>query len=114
MPSKLIHLSKPIELFGKRLTELELREPSGGDYLRNGDPRILVFNASGSGYWVEQNETIRAYLEKCLVSDLGTDIVNHLTLDDVMEVKAQLFDFFSDAANRRSATKSTASSSASG
>lgn len=59
-----VALRKPIEVFGKSYNELELKEPSGGLYLKLGDPRILVFNASGSGYWIEQSETINAYLDK--------------------------------------------------
>ena len=63
--AKTIKLSKPVDFHGKPLAELELKEPSGGLYVKLGDPRVLVFNASGSGYWVERDEIIKAYLAAC-------------------------------------------------
>ena len=114
-PTKTVKLLKPLPwLDNQTLTEVKLKEPTGGQYVKLGDPRILVFNASGSGYWVEQAETIVAYLDACIVSDMGgMPIVNNLSIEDVMGVKAALFDFFTDAANRRSAISSTPSSSGS-
>ena len=51
MPS--VSLSKPISIFGKTVGSVELKEPNGGQFVRLGEPRILVFNQSGSGYWIE-------------------------------------------------------------
>jgi hypothetical protein len=109
--SKFVKLTKPFDLGGKRLIELEIKEPTGGDYMRLGDPRTLVFNASGSGYWVEQNDVIRVHFEKCVISDLGADVVNQLSIEDVMGLKEGLFDFFTAAAGRRSATRPSATAS---
>jgi hypothetical protein len=114
--AKAIRLSKPIELFGKSIAEIELKEPRGGMYVRLGDPRVLVFNASGSGYWVERDEITKAYLEELVACPNNADvtggvIVNLMALEDVMEAKEQLFLFFTDAAARRAAKKSTPSSS---
>ncbi len=104
-----ISISKPFEIFGKHITTVKLKEPTGGQYVKFGDPRILVFNASGSGYWVEQPETIKAYLETLLEpNDLGSDLLNHLSLDDVMAIKEELFAFFTRAAERRRGISSTA------
>jgi hypothetical protein len=113
MPSVKVQLAKPIELHGKRLTEVELREPNGGLYVKHGEPRVLVFNASGSGYWVPQHDSIKAYLEALIVHDLGTDFVNLMSLEDAMATQEALFSFFTDAAERVAARKSTPSSSAS-
>ena len=113
MTSKTVKLSRPLDAGGKRVSELELKEPGAGLYVRLGDPRIMVFNASGSGYWVEQVDVIKAYLEALVVHDLGSDVINLLPLEDGMALKEELFGFFSAAAGRRAATKSTASSSAS-
>ncbi len=112
MASVTVKLSKPLDLHGKRLAEVELREPNGGLYVKLGDPRLLVFNPSGSGYWIEQNETIKAYLEELIVHELGGDLVNLMTLEDTMAVKETLFRFFTDAANRAADRKSMPSSSA--
>jgi hypothetical protein len=109
-----VTLSKPVEIFGKRVSAVELKEPNAGLYVKLGDPRTLVFNASGSGYWVENAETIRAYLDQLIVHDAGGDTVMALiTLEDGMAVKAALFDFFTGAAGRLAARKLTSSSSAS-
>jgi hypothetical protein len=107
MVAKKIKLAKPVDLGGKMMAEITLKEPSGGLYIKLGDPRVLVFNASGSGYWVEQNEVIKAYLEQLIESEiqLGADVVNLLSLEDTMELKEALFGFFSSAAERRAATK---------
>ncbi len=47
-----VELRTPIEIHGKRTAEVELREPTGGLYVKHGEPRTLIFNSSGSGYWV--------------------------------------------------------------
>lgn len=105
--NKSIKLEKPIVLHGKTTSELELREPPGGLYIKLGDPRLLVFNPSGSGYWIEQLDVIKAYLDALVVHELGADVVTLLSLADAMTLKEALFDFFTSAAERRLATKST-------
>jgi hypothetical protein len=114
MANVTIKLTKPIELHGKRLNEVELREPNGAMYIKHGEPRVLVFNASGSGYWVEQPDAIKAYLEALVIHDLGGDLLNVMNLEDAMGLKESMFAFFTDAAERLAARKSTASSSGSG
>jgi hypothetical protein len=112
MPS--VKLSKPVQIFGKTVGSVELKEPNGGQFVRLGEPRILVFNASGSGYWIENAETIRAYLDLLIVSETGGEAVMALlTLEDAVVVKETLFGFFTDAANKAAARRLTASSSVS-
>jgi hypothetical protein len=117
MASVKVELTKPIELYGKRVAEIELREPNGGLYVKHGEPRVLVFNASGSGYWVPQQDSIKAYLEALIVHDLGADLVKLMSLEDAMTTQEALFDFFTVAAAnvnaKRAAQKSMPSSSAS-
>jgi hypothetical protein len=112
MPS--VTLSKPVQIFGKTVGSIELKEPNGGQFVRLGEPRILVFNQSGSGYWIENAETIRAYLESLIVREAGGEVVMALlTLEDAVVVKETLFGFFTDAANRAAARRLTSSSSVS-
>lgn len=112
MPS--VTLSKPVSIFGKTVGSVELKEPNGGQFVRLGEPRILVFNASGSGYWIENADTIRAYLDALIVHEAGGEVVMSLVgLEDAMAVKEALFGFFTGAAERLSARKLTPSSSSS-
>jgi hypothetical protein len=114
MPTVKVKLSKPIELFGRTVGTVELREPLGGSYLSLGEPRTLVFNASGSGYWVENVEVIRAYIDRLIEHESGGESVfGLLSLEDAMAVKDAMLGFFAGAAERLAARKSTASSSAS-
>lgn len=113
MANVTVKLTKPLELHGKRLAEVQLREPTGGLYVKHGEPRVLVFNASGSGYWVPQQDAIKAYLEVLIDHPLGGDVVNLMSLEDTMALQETLFSFFTDAAERVAARKSTPSSSAS-
>jgi hypothetical protein len=114
MPNISVKLSKPVEVFGKCVGAVELKEPTGGLYVKLGEPRILVFNASGSGYWVENAETIGSYLDHLLIHDTGGEVLmSLLNLEDAMAVKEALFSFFADAASRVAARKSMPSSSAS-
>jgi hypothetical protein len=114
MANVTLNLMKPVEVFGKRVASVELKEPSGGLYVRLGDPRVLVFNASGSAYWVEQAPVIGEYFDKLVLHDAGGGaIMALLSLEDAMAAKEVLFGFFSDAASRLAARKSTASSLAS-
>jgi hypothetical protein len=103
-----VALRKPIQVFDKTLNSIKLKEPMGGLYLKLGDPRLLVFNPSGSGYWIEQPEVIRTYLETLVDEEAPAAVLALLSIDDVMALKEALFGFFSSAAERRSGTKSTA------
>jgi hypothetical protein len=95
MSNVTINLTKPVEVFGKRVSAIELKEPTGGVYTKLGDPRVLVFNASGSGYWVPQQAAITAYLDQLIVHDAGGGaIMALLGLEDSMAIQEALFAFF--------------------
>jgi hypothetical protein len=108
---KIVKLATPIVWFEKKVTEIELREPTGGEYVRLGDPRVLVRAQTGSGYFVEQNEVIEKYLDACIMLDGGGTIMNLLGLEDAMAVKMAMLDFFLAAAAKTAARNSTPSSS---
>jgi hypothetical protein len=109
---KVVKLATPITLFGKPIREVRLREPKGGEYARLGEPRTLVFSPTG-GYWVEDPAAIAKYIDACLVvsEEVRPALMPALALDDAMEVKAQVLGFFTEAAARIAARKSTSSSS---
>ena len=91
--NKSIKLERPIELFGRKSRKSNLRSLRAALYVKLGDPRLVVFNPSGSGYWIEQNDTIKAYLEALIDHPLGGDVVALLSLRDVMALKEALFIF---------------------
>jgi len=101
-----VKLTKPIEWFGRKLAEIELREPTGAEYVRLGDPRVLVYSQTGAGYFVEQNEVIEQYLDVCIALDGGgAAVMSQLSLQDAMAVKMELLGFFLAAAAGTVATK---------
>ncbi len=105
MDGKIIKLVKPIEAFGRRITEIALKEPTGALFSRLGQPRIPIYNQSaGSGYFVERDDVITSYLEKLMDMDFAETgvVLQQLSLTDMMELRETLFGFF-DAARATSA-----------
>lgn len=90
-----IALSQPIEAHGKRFAELTLRAPTGAEYLKHGEPRILARNNDGTVYWVEVPQAIAAYVEACLAATPdGDQILPRLTLADARALKEAVLGFF--------------------
>jgi hypothetical protein len=117
-----ISLFTPVEWFGKQITEVELKEPSGWLFAELGEPRVWVRTADGSGYYVEQTTVLSRYVEKSLLHEAtqasglptpqaGADLIRLMSLVDVMQVKEKLLGFFTEASRRiltqRSAPSST-------
>jgi hypothetical protein len=48
-----IDLDDPIELHGKKITTIELKEPNGALHSKLGEPRIFVRNSDTTGSFVE-------------------------------------------------------------
>lgn len=92
-----IPLSEPFDWHGRRIAEVELKEPTGWQVATIGEPRILVHNSATGGYFVEQPDVIAKYLERCVEHETGADIVKLVSLRDVLKIKAALFDFFTEA-----------------
>ena len=109
MDGKYIKLTKPIEVFAKTYTELTMREPTGGLYLRLGEPRIPVSTGDGGGFYlVEQNGVIANYLQKLLEVEGGDEtlmstLLSQLSFDDAVTVKRTLFSFFDQAVAKTAA-----------
>ena len=106
-----VKLATPVVVHEKVITEIDLREPSGGEYVRLGDPRVLVRSQTGSGYFVEQNDVISQYVEKCIVApaDAGVKaaLTQLLSLEDMMAIKMAILNFFLVATAKVSARGST-------
>jgi hypothetical protein len=92
-----IRLTAPFDWHGRKIEEIELREPTGWEAATLGEPRILVQNAALGGYFVEREDVVARYLDKCVEHESGADVVRMLGLTDVLRIKAALFDFFSQA-----------------
>ncbi len=106
MDGTIVKLSKPIDVFGRTIKEVALKEPSGQLYMRLGEPRIGVATAeSGSWYFVEQSQVINNYLNKLLVYDGVEDIpteavLSQISLVDAIALKRALWGFFDIAATK--------------
>lgn len=113
MPSVKIRLTTPVEFIGKPISEVELKEPNGGLYVRLGDPRTVIFGASGATYFIENAEVIAKYLDTLLVHAAGGEaLLVLLSLDDALAVKQRFLSFFDRAVQRFAAAGSTTSASA--
>jgi len=109
--TKTITLEKPVVWFDKRISEVKLREPTGGEYISLGEPGVLVANPDGARYYVEQSSVIGAYLDKCLNVENGSAILSMLSLKDAKRIKDALLGFFIAAASETSPSDATSSSS---
>lgn len=102
-----IKLIDPLEWHQDMLTSVDLREPTGRQYVELGEPRVLVRLADGGGYWIEQPSAITAYLERCIVHEGGVDLLNRMSLADAMNIKGELLGFFITAAAKEPKGKPT-------
>ncbi len=110
--AEVVKLVNPVTFFGKVVSEVRIKEPTGAHYAAFGEPRLLVHSASGGGYFIEQPAEINRYLEACIDHEMGADLLRLLSLEDAMEVKQALIGFFVAAEERRLERRLTASSSA--
>lgn len=116
---KLIQLAKPFMWFDQKIEKVLMKEPTGGLYLRHGEPQILI-RIDGGTYYHEREETIGAYVKELLVMEDGRPfeagggdvVLNLMSLVDVLTIKAALFEFFTDAQEAAFERKSNGSSSA--
>ncbi len=105
--SVIVKLETPVEAFGRLHEEIVLKEPTGGLYARLGEPRIGVYNEkTGSGYFIEQRDVIRQYLDRLVEIDgeatAASVVMAGLSLTDAKRLQDALFHFF-DAAARKAA-----------
>ena len=97
---------------GERVTALDIQAPNGRQHALFGEPRILVYNPDGAGYYVDQPAVIRQYTEALVKHEGGADILPLLTLADSMIVRGAIIDFFTAAAAAVALKRQTSSSSA--
>jgi hypothetical protein len=97
MTTKTIKISRPVEMHGKIINELVLKEPTGGNYLDLGEPHVIARSPDGSVYAVENEAVIKAYLDRCVEHEHGSVVLRLLGLADSKRVKAALLDFFTEA-----------------
>jgi hypothetical protein len=109
---EVVELANPIELFGKKVSTVKIKEPTGYQYSTIGEPRIMVHTGTGGGYFVEQPAEINRYLEGCIDHEQGADFLRLLSLVDAMTVKRALLGFFEGAEATILERKLTRSSSA--
>lgn len=95
--TKRIKLSEPVELFGRKLSEVILKEPTGWMAATLGEPRVMVFSGATGGYYVEREDVVAKYLEKCIDAEGGADLLKLVSLIDLLKIKGALFDFFTEA-----------------
>ncbi|MEP9355989.1 hypothetical protein ABLE93_20640 [Xanthobacter sp. KR7-65] len=111
MYSTTIHLVKPLLTHGGPVSVLVLSEPTGRDYLRLGEPVVWGRNPDGTVFTAENEEVIRGYIDASLPDSVDSFVIDQACLEDAMNIKAAVLDFFRAAQGRRSAQSSTTSSS---
>jgi hypothetical protein len=111
---KTIVLSSPIELFGKPIERVFLREPRASHLQRFGEPRFPVFQSDGTRYMVDRDDAIARYLDELLSLDGdksidvgGGAVLAQLSLGDGIALREALFDFFSQAREALSSRRTT-------
>lgn len=107
MKTSTIKLSTPVEIHDRPVTEITLREPTGGQYLDFGEPLILV-NSSGGLFQTEDRAAIGKYLDACVEHDSGVAVLRLLSLHDARAVKEALLGFFTRSAPEASAPGTSA------
>lgn len=95
-----IELFDPPDWHGAKVERLEIKEPTGGLFAELGEPRIYVRSADGAGYWVEQTSIIARYVDACVKHEGGKDLLRHMSLTDVTQVKDTILGFFIAARER--------------
>ena len=96
MSTRKLLLDKPVHLHPGQpaTTEITIREPTGGEFLDFGEPRIYSRTKDGAFFGVEDKEVIAQYLNVCIVNDGGTHLLRLLSVKDIRAVKVALFLFF--------------------
>lgn len=97
-----IALKQPVEMHGQTCAEIEIREPTGGQYLDFGEPLILV-NSAGGLFQTEDKAAIGKYLDACVANEGGAHLLRLLSLQDARAVKEALLGFFTRSAPETSA-----------
>jgi hypothetical protein len=91
--AKSIPLSVPIAGHGGPVREWKLREPTGAELFRFGEPFVYARNPDGSIFTVENNDVIKLYAEALTVAP-DAIFLDQLALADALKVRSAVIDFF--------------------
>lgn len=89
--------------FDKTIAEVEIAEPTAGQFFEIGMPLVTVFDRGGTFYEVEQAEALKSYADRCIqVENSGWAFLAALPLADGLAIRRTLIDFFTAAAPKGS------------
>ena len=101
-----IDLDEPINGHKGPISIVKVSEPRAGDILDLGDPFVLARGADGALISVENDEKIRAYIER-LTQDadgqrLDPILLRQASASDLLRIRDAVIDFFIQARSRAS------------
>lgn len=106
-----IDLPDPVETHQGMLTYVEFREPAGRDFFGLGEPFQIVQNGQNGGFLIERDETILAYMERCVRPPFNPIILGGVSLANAMAIREKFLGFFEKARARMLKELVTSSSS---
>lgn len=104
MKTKTLVLADVRELNSQTVSELQFKEPTGGIYLDLGEPRIWTKTKDGQYFLMENDATIKVYVEQCLVNHEQIPLLRHLSLRDARAARELVMSFFTEGDAEKSAT----------
>lgn len=97
MSNVTVKLATPIEAHEGQLTSVTLREPKYSDMMALGEPASYARSDSGLIYTADNDDVIRAYIERLLVEPKDPALLMQLTLADTLQLRDAIFGFFQAA-----------------
>jgi hypothetical protein len=85
-------LSTPIKAFGNEVTELEIKEPSGGTIRRCGYPFKYETTRAGARVQIIDAESMANYIKELCTLTIGA--VDGLNPDDFLSISGLVMSFF--------------------
>lgn len=87
-----IQLTRSYDVFDRKVSSIDVKEPTGSMLLIHGEPVEWVFTRERNPVRIENKEAIRAYLEACC--EPGVELLSQLNVADFRSVKEVLLGFF--------------------
>ena len=94
MKKTTIDLIEPFSGPSGMVPRVVVREPKTAEFIEMGEPFVVARNPDGTVYAVENDKTIKAYIEVCIVEPDPLLALAQMSLSDAIRVKAALLDFF--------------------
>ena len=95
-----VRLPDTVETHQGICSEIEFREPTGRDFFSLGEPFQIVQNGQSGGFLIERDETILAYMERCVRPPFNPIILGSLSLANAMVCREKFLGFFEQARAR--------------